>query len=63
LAGLDGYGQMRILLDELFPLRPTCRGVFEDELFHDLALLVHDDHMVVILGPVKAGIMSNVFPT
>ena len=31
-------------------------------MFKDFALLVDDHHVVVILGPVKAGIMGSSFP-
>src|SRR5438552_14764698 len=54
LAGLNGYGQVRILLDELFPLEPAFGSVLEGQFINNLALLVNDHHVVMILSPVKA---------
>src|SRR5580765_2380033 len=59
LTGLDGYGQVRVSPDQFLPFLPTLGGVFKGEVLNNFALLVHDHHVVVILSPVKAGIMGN----
>lgn len=62
LAGLNGYSQVRIALDEFFPLHPTFGRVFEGQFLNDFALRVHHHNVVMVLSPVKAGVMGNGLP-
>src|SRR5579859_5392539 len=62
LTGLNGHGQMRAGRDQFLPLAPTFDAMLEGQVLNDFALWVDDYHIVVVLGPVKAGIMGNAFP-
>src|SRR5690242_20477795 len=58
-AGFQCHAQSRIGLDTLAPLLPARGAMLKSEFLYDLALTVHNHHVVVILGPVKAGEVSQ----
>src|SRR5205085_641696 len=62
LVGFDRYRQLLkagALFTKLFP---AFYRMLKLEVANNLALLVHDHHDVMIPRPVKAGVMSNLFP-
>ena len=59
LTGFDGHGQGRIAGGLLAPLLPAGGGVLKVEGGHDLAGGVKDNGMMLVLGPVDAGEVSE----
>ena len=41
---------------------PACGTMFDGKIGHDLAQPINDDDRVMIVGPVEARVMSNLFP-
>ena len=48
LAGFNGHGHRRILLKPLAKLFPTLQGVLDAKLGDDLALAIHQHHIVAV---------------
>jgi hypothetical protein len=46
----------------LAPAPPAFGGVLDGKVGHNLAPAIDDDHIVMILRPVKAGIITNCIP-
>jgi hypothetical protein len=61
-GGLEGDGTAATGLHLLLELRPTGGGVSELKLGHDRADPIHDNHVVVILGPVQGRKASSFGP-
>jgi hypothetical protein len=62
LVGLDRDGQGRIRLNFITELLPARQGMFEAKVSDDLTLAIHDDDIVMIAGPVEAGVRSEFNP-
>ena len=48
--------------DLLAPALPACGIMFDDKIGYDLAQPINDDDIVMIVSPVEARVMSNLFP-
>ena len=62
LVGFDRDGQGRIRLNFIAELLPTRQGMFDAKVSDDLTLTIHDDDIVMIAGPVEAGVVSDFKP-
>jgi hypothetical protein len=63
LAGLHTGGHCAPEGDDLLaPALPTGRTVFHHQISHDLTGPINDNHLVMIVSPVEARIMSNLCP-
>ena len=59
LTGLNGDGQSGIWLHLIAELLPAGQGVFDAKFGDELTLAIHNDDIVMIAGPVEAGIMGD----
>ena len=63
LAGFHADGHGAPQGDDLFaPTLPACGTMFDGKIGHDLAQPINDDDIVMIVSPVEARVMSNLFP-
>jgi hypothetical protein len=63
LAGFHARSHARAEGGELLtPALPAGCGVFDLEVGHHLSAMIYDDDVVVIFGPVEAGVVSDFIP-
>ena len=59
LTGFYGDPQGGIGLNLLSELLPAFQGMLDAEVGDDLTLAIHDDDIMVVAGPVEAGVVSD----
>ena len=62
LVGFDRDRQGRIRLNFIAELLPARQGMFDAKVSDDLTLAIHDDDIVMVAGPVEAGVVSDFNP-
>src|SRR5580765_4990738 len=62
LAGLDRHCQVAEGSGFLTEAFPSFNRMLELEVRNDLGLLIDDDHRMMVARPIKAGVMSDLFP-
>ena len=58
-ARFDGHAELGIGGDLLAPQPPPCGGVLDAEVGDDLTFAIDDDDVMMIFGPVEAGVVGE----
>jgi hypothetical protein len=62
LAVLETVRQCGVRLHLSLELLPACQGMLEAQVGDDLPLTIHDDDIMMVAGPVEAGVVSDFDP-